>query len=270
MKEMKRLKKLCRVGIGLTVLLSISVSCSNPCREECVVGAIVIDRNIIKTACEIYRLDCGTYPTSTVDLITSPGIRHWSGGYLNQNKVPEDPWGTPYSYRLVNGSPVIDSAGPDRAFGTEDDNGAGIHPRTRGRLRSCRPFAEMTLNERLVDTGLRRIETDIQLETYTKGLRLKQLTNLGKAVSNLHPIAHMPIEYLDISYTSVYDLEPLREMPLTYLSLTGNRPFTNASVLGSIPTLRQLNLTWDGWIENDFVEGTNISRWVDDIIRNNQ
>lgn len=36
-------------------------------------------------------------------------------------KVPMDPWGNPYRYRLINRKPMIDSAGRDGQFGTGDD-----------------------------------------------------------------------------------------------------------------------------------------------------
>jgi len=36
-------------------------------------------------------------------------------------RIPSDPWGRPYRYRLVDAFPVIESAGPDGAFGTADD-----------------------------------------------------------------------------------------------------------------------------------------------------
>jgi hypothetical protein len=32
-----------------------------------------------------------------------------------------DPWGRAYRYRLVQGQPVVDSAGPDGVFDTKDD-----------------------------------------------------------------------------------------------------------------------------------------------------
>jgi hypothetical protein len=32
-----------------------------------------------------------------------------------------DPWGHAYRYRLVEGQPVVDSAGPDGVFDTKDD-----------------------------------------------------------------------------------------------------------------------------------------------------
>ena len=53
---------------------------------------------------DIYKLDVGTYPTTEQGLqalLAHPsGAEHWSGPYLKGEKVPEDPWGHPFLYRM--------------------------------------------------------------------------------------------------------------------------------------------------------------------------
>ena len=50
---------------------------------------------------DIYKLDVGTYPTTDQGLqallVRPDGVEHWSGPYLKGEKVPQDPWGHPFS-----------------------------------------------------------------------------------------------------------------------------------------------------------------------------
>jgi general secretion pathway protein G len=61
---------------------------------------------------DIYKLDVGTYPTTEQGLealIEHPtGVDHWSGPYLKGDKVPEDPWGHPFFYRMPSQRPAHD------------------------------------------------------------------------------------------------------------------------------------------------------------------
>ena len=61
---------------------------------------------------DIYKLDVGTYPTTEQGLqalIEHPsGVEHWSGPYLKGEKVPEDPWGHPFLYRMPSQRPSHD------------------------------------------------------------------------------------------------------------------------------------------------------------------
>ena len=61
------------------------------------------DIRAIESALQLYRLDNFRYPTTDqglealVNQPADPTIRNWrQGGYLD--KVPVDPWGTPYQY----------------------------------------------------------------------------------------------------------------------------------------------------------------------------
>jgi general secretion pathway protein G len=77
---------------------------------------------------EVYNADTSTFPTSDQGLsalVTNPGLPKWNGPYLrNLEKVPNDPWGTPFVYKQPgeNGRDYdIVSAGPDAQLGTADD-----------------------------------------------------------------------------------------------------------------------------------------------------
>lgn len=73
-------------------------------------------------ALEHYRADCGAYPSGADGLLAlsiDPGQSGWSGPYASH--VGNDGWNRPWLYDLRDGAPVLASAGPDGAFGTEDD-----------------------------------------------------------------------------------------------------------------------------------------------------
>ncbi len=59
-----------------------------------------------------YKLDVGTYPTTEQglqSLITRPpGVKRWDGPYIKGAKLPEDPWGHPYLYRIPSERPGHD------------------------------------------------------------------------------------------------------------------------------------------------------------------
>jgi general secretion pathway protein G len=61
---------------------------------------------------DIYKLDVGSYPTTEQGLqalLTHPsGVARWNGPYLKGEKVPEDPWGRAYVYRLPSQRPGHD------------------------------------------------------------------------------------------------------------------------------------------------------------------
>ena len=65
------------------------------------------DIKAIESALKLYKLDNGVYPTTEQGLqalitkpATDPVPNNWrTGGYLDTNNVPVDPWGHPYIYR---------------------------------------------------------------------------------------------------------------------------------------------------------------------------
>jgi len=80
----------------------------------------------------VYKMHMGDYPTTAEGLqalITPPANKadRWRGPYLQENKLPTDPWGEPYQYRYpgVKNKDRYDlwSKGPDKTDGTEDDIG---------------------------------------------------------------------------------------------------------------------------------------------------
>lgn len=76
----------------------------------------------LQTACEMFRYDCGRYPSpdeGLAILTTSNSVPGWRDHYLVR-PIPTDFWGTPYRYRL-DGKPSIVSAGKDKVFDTADD-----------------------------------------------------------------------------------------------------------------------------------------------------
>lgn len=56
------------------------------------------------TVLDLYRLQTGTYPTSSEGLTAlvekSATAKAWNGPYLKRRESLTDPWGTPYQYRF--------------------------------------------------------------------------------------------------------------------------------------------------------------------------
>ena len=79
-----------------------------------------------------YKLDMGSFPTTAEGLqalVTPPASRaeRWRGPYLQDARLPVDPWGETYQYRFPgvknkNGYDLW-SKGPDKTDGTDDDIG---------------------------------------------------------------------------------------------------------------------------------------------------
>jgi len=79
-----------------------------------------------------YRIHLGDFPATTEGLqalITPPANKaeRWRGPYLQESKLPTDPWGEPYQYcypgvKNKNGFDLW-SKGPDKTDGTGDDIG---------------------------------------------------------------------------------------------------------------------------------------------------
>ena len=60
----------------------------------------------IKTALEIFKDDCGRYPTTAegwkilIEPPTYDSLKNWRGPYLDLSAPPKDPWGCDYVYRF--------------------------------------------------------------------------------------------------------------------------------------------------------------------------
>ncbi len=113
-----------------TVLLVVLWSCflDYQHRFSCGrVGKCRVERQIILTALQMYKLDNGYYPSveQGLEALTTKPI----SGNIPENYpktggltiTPLDPWGTHYRYRIMNNEPIVDSAGPDLLFNTGDD-----------------------------------------------------------------------------------------------------------------------------------------------------
>jgi len=86
----------------------------------------------LRKAIDTYWLDTGHFPSSEQGLsalTTRPeGVNKWNGPYL-QGRVPPDPWGHPYVYRVPGASGDYDlfSYGKDgRPGGEGDDADVGV------------------------------------------------------------------------------------------------------------------------------------------------
>lgn len=87
------------------------------------------DFKSLESALQMYKLNAGTYPTTQQSLkalqdkpSTTPVPRRW---VQVMNKIPNDPWGAPYSYRFpgkkrANEFEIV-SKGPDGMENTGDD-----------------------------------------------------------------------------------------------------------------------------------------------------
>jgi len=86
----------------------------------------------IKLPLTSYRIQMGDYPSTAEGLqalITAPSAHadQWRGPYLQDTKLPLDPWKEPYVYRYPGTKNKtgydIFSKGPDKTEGTKDDIG---------------------------------------------------------------------------------------------------------------------------------------------------
>ncbi|MBA3811690.1 MAG: type II secretion system major pseudopilin GspG [Caulobacteraceae bacterium] len=79
-------------------------------------------QNVV-AALELYRLDVGRYPSQEEGLagvVAAPSTAAgWNGPYLQKSAALNDPWGTPYLYRIPGKHGEIDvyTLGSDKAEG---------------------------------------------------------------------------------------------------------------------------------------------------------
>lgn len=74
------------------------------------------------TAVRLYEVDTGRLPSSLQNLVSSSGEPNWDGPYLENGRLPIDPWGIAIQYAAKDAKSFeIRSAGPDKNMGTEDD-----------------------------------------------------------------------------------------------------------------------------------------------------
>ena len=114
--------------IGVLAALIVPKVMSRP--DEARITAAKQDIATITQALNLYKLDNQRYPTTEQGLAAlvkkptiSPIPTNWkSEGYLD--RVPKDPWGTPYQYLQpgVHGAVDVFSFGADRAAGGEGND----------------------------------------------------------------------------------------------------------------------------------------------------
>jgi general secretion pathway protein G len=98
--------------------------------DQAKVTAAKADIAIIMQALKLYRLDNGMYPSTeqglqalTVKPTTKPEPPNWKqGGYIE--RLPTDPWKTPYQYLFpgIKGEIDVYSLGADKQAGGENNN----------------------------------------------------------------------------------------------------------------------------------------------------
>jgi general secretion pathway protein G len=91
--------------------------------------AAVTQIGTLKQTCKMFKLNVGRYPASLNELVTvPPGMspQAWKGPYLDEGRLPSDPWGNPFNYSADELSDIvtITSNGRDGQMGTADDVGA--------------------------------------------------------------------------------------------------------------------------------------------------
>ena len=111
--------------IGVLAALIVPKVMSRP--DEARITAAKQDIATISQALNLYKLDNQRYPTTEQGLLAlskkptiAPIPTNWkSEGYLD--RVPKDPWGTPYQYLQpgVHGAIDVFSLGADKASGGE-------------------------------------------------------------------------------------------------------------------------------------------------------
>ncbi len=114
--------------IGVLAALVVPKVMSRP--DEARITAAKQDIATISQALNLYKLDNGRYPSTEqglAALVKKPTVApipaNWkSEGYLD--RVPKDPWGTPYQYLQpgVHGTIDVFSFGADRAAGGEGND----------------------------------------------------------------------------------------------------------------------------------------------------
>ena len=93
---------------------------------------------------------------------------------------------------------------------------------------------------------------DLAILSGMKELRVLSLTK-SRGVTDLSPLAGLPIEILSLSGTDVKDLTPLKSMPLTELRLDGCKKIVDLTPLNSLQKLSSLTLPQRGTVDIDFL-----------------
>lgn len=85
-------------------------------------GVAQREADVLLTAVERFRLDCGRHPSvgeGLHALLRDPGVAGWRGPYIRL--LRPDPWHKPYVFRVEATNAIVRSRGPDGIEGTPDD-----------------------------------------------------------------------------------------------------------------------------------------------------
>jgi general secretion pathway protein G len=114
------------VVIGVAIITALAVSKRRtedpaplPVSQE---DQTIQNLQILRTALEVFKIDCGRYPTSPeglASLVRNPSLTNWHGPYVDALKP--DIWLQPYRYAAEGVTMKLFSSGPDVISGTEDD-----------------------------------------------------------------------------------------------------------------------------------------------------
>jgi hypothetical protein len=91
---------------------------------------------------------------------------------------------------------------------------------------------------------------DLAILSGMKELRVLSLTK-SRGVTDLSPLAGLPLETLSLSGTDVKDLTPLKSMPLAELRLDGCKKIVDLTPLNSLQKLSSLTLPQRGTVNID-------------------
>ena len=88
-------------------------------------GAAGVEIQTLANACKLYKLRLNAFPNTLQDLSSRPsGIDQntWGGPFV-ETPIVNDPWNRPYKYTPNDATNIvlIQSAGPDGQFGSQDD-----------------------------------------------------------------------------------------------------------------------------------------------------
>jgi len=124
------LVELLLVLVILAVLATVVVPKFTGRSQQAKVTAAQTDIANIEVALDSFEVDCSRYPSAQegvkalVERPANLSENEWKGPYLKRG-VPNDPWGTPYVYRLPGqhntSSYDLYSCGPDGQEGGTDD-----------------------------------------------------------------------------------------------------------------------------------------------------
>ena len=80
--------------------------------EKAMIGKAKSEIANLSMAIDLFEVDNGTFPSSLEGLVNNPGMPNWDGPYMKKGRIPQDPWGAPYTFSGTGSGYEIRSAGP--------------------------------------------------------------------------------------------------------------------------------------------------------------